>query len=560
MAAGELFGVNDETARFIGHIPSTVDSVFQPPTVIDTYTADDGGFDLEPDFSITDFELTGEQLTTFFEDWYFRLHVLPQRFDLANVVSDQNRQILIWNAFFDDKVISSAEYPTGVGVDVIDDQGVPYTMRPLEDVFYAVVVSSEGPPTIDTAIEWIIGGDLYTVPVTGRRIVVWPFGPNWRQPMVESLDWLTDVFTSFNGNEQRRELRSKPRRMFEYTAWVKKADAAIMRNLLWGWQTRNFALPLWNDRTYLTAAAAAGTDLLSLDTSNRGFYKGGLLVLFNDALDYEVVEITTITSSSITLAKTLERSWPEQAQVYPINICRMPTNVSGRLLTDGVHETMVSFNADPLQTDPAIPVIAATTTHGPYEVVLRKPNWAQPVSFDSEYEYLPVDFQVGGTLAEQKREWPMIVRRFQWQLKSRAEVTQFRGLLGRLKGRLKPVYLPTWFDDFELYEPITASAVAIPVKNNEFLKMVGQDPALNTLMILVHGQEPIIRTISTVGSDPGGYTVLGLNAAVGFDLNSTTLQRLSLVHLCRQATDRVTINWLTDSVATVEANFALVKA
>src|SRR5690606_1641277 len=148
---------------------------------------------------------------------------------------------------------------------------------------------------------------------------------------------------------------------------------------------------------------------------------------------------------------------------------------------------------------------------------------------------------------------------FQWVLKSRDELNEFRGILGRLKGRFKVAYLLTWFDDFELYADVTASAQSIPVKNNEFFKMAVEDPALNTVMILVQGQAPIIRSILTVSGDATGFTMLGLNAAVGHDLNANTLRRISLVHLCRLTTDRVTINWLSDSVATVEANFTLVK-
>jgi hypothetical protein len=90
--------------------------------------------------------------------------------------------------------------------------------------------------------------------------------------------------------------------------------------------------------------------------------------------------------------------------------------------------------------------------------------------------------------------------------------------------------------------------------------MVGTDPALKTIMILPKTGNPIIRLINSVGVDVLGFTTLGLDAAIGIDINSTTLKRLSLVHLCRLTTDRVTINYLSNSVATVDANFTLVKA
>lgn len=558
MADGVLYGINDETARFLGHVPSTVNSVYQPPTGLDTADNTLGAHTLV-DFVIEDLDLSGEMLTSFFDDWYYRIHVVPQRLDLSNVVSDQTRQVYVWNGYLDSKLLSSASYPTD-GVTVTDNYGTPYNIGPLEQLIYDVQIEAEGPPVITGAIQWTIGGVVYEVPLSGQRIVVWPFGPNWTQPLVESLDWLTDVFTAFNGNEQRRELRSKPRRMFEYTAWVKGNDAAVMRNLLWGWQARNYALPLWHDRTQLSSQVLSGASSISVDTAYRGFFPGGLAVLLKDALDYEVVEVATVASGTITVAKPLERAWPAGTPVYPVNVSRLPASVTSRVLTDSVHEVTLTFSADPLQTDPYIPSIAATETHGGYEVVFRKPNWAVPVTFESQFDRIEIDFGTGGVTVDQSREWPMDLRKFQWVFKTKQDAHEFRGLLGRLRGRLKPVLMPTWFSDFELHAPANAAAVSIQVRHNAFANMVGQNAALNHLMIWVEGQPPVIRTIGTVGSDPAGYTVLGLNAAIGVELNENTVKRLSLVHLCRLASDRVTINYLSDSVSTVEATFALVKA
>lgn len=561
MSFGLLFSDHDESVLIPGKVTGTENNTYQPASIWDDVSYASLGALTKTYVILTSFSFDGEMVNTWFDDWYNRIHLMPSVIDLNNVVTDQTRNIVLWNAYLTTKDLVSTTFPITQGVSIGSPVTTPYTIRPLETLTYVVSVSADGPPVIDVTLSWEISGeDDLTVEITGRRIVVWPFPPNWSSPLVESLDWMTDVMTAYNGDEQRMQLRSKPRRIFEYTSTLKSSDSAIASNLLWGWQNRSFALPLWIDKSTLNASATIGAESIAVNTSLKGYFPGGLVILFNNALDYEVVEIESFTSSAVALAKPLERNWPQGTLVYPVNISQMPVQIPSRRLTDGVTEIQVTFNADPLQTDPYIPSGAATTTYNGYEVVLRKPNWATPVGVDSDFQFSTVDFMVGGSRSLPTWDNPKVARRFQWVLKSKSDIVELRKLFGRLKGRFKAAYLPTWFDDFELYATEVASSSTIRVRNNEFYKMVGSNPALKTLMILPRTGSPIVRLINSVGTDPAGFITLGLDSSIGIDLNSSTLRQLSLVHLCRMTTDRATINYLSDSVATVEANFTLVKA
>jgi hypothetical protein len=503
---------------------------------------------------------TGVVIPTFYDEWYNRIHFIPTQLELGNIINDQTRPLRLWNAYFTNKNLVTIDIPSGVGLSLTDPYGVPYPLRALELLTYTLVVDDDGSSVINTTLTWsITGEDDIVIPVTGRRIVVWPFQPNWSSPYVESLEWKTDVITSFSGDEQRIQLRSKPRRTVEYTITANAFESSMLANLLWGWQNQNFAVPVWTDKTLLTSPAVSGSTTLSLDTSNRNFFSPGLLILINSVVDYEVVEIDSVETSTITLGRPLENNWSADTMVYPVNISYIPESVSSRRLSDSVLQVFPSFNSDPIQTEPYIPSLPTSTSHAGYEVILRKPNWARPVQIDNLYEYDSVDFLTGGVSNAPSRTYPKITRRFQWVLKGKTNISQFKGLLGRLKGRYRAAYLPTWFDDFKLYATENASSVSIRVTTNEFHKMVGSDPALNTLMILMHSGDVIIRTITSTSISNDGFTILVLNASIGQDLSSSTLSRLSLVHLARLTTDRVLVNWLTDSTATVEANFTLVN-
>jgi len=388
--------------------------------------------------------------------------------------------------------------------------------------------------------------------------VVWPFPPNWTQPVRETLDWLTDVIGAYRGNEQRIEVRSKPRQSFEYTSTVKNNESAIADNLLWGNQNLPWGLPLWLGRTTLGASVSIGATSLTVNTVNKGFYEGGYAIILKDSLNYEVVEIDTLTDTTITPVDPTTGAWASGTRVYPLVIARMPGSITSRRITDALTELGISFNCDPATTSPNIPSSTAAVTYNGYEVILRKPNWAEPLQFGNDYESALVDYQTGAVAGFATNDFPRLSRRFQWVFKNTADLVEFRKLLGRLKGRLKAVYMPTWMADFQLYSTELSSSTSIKVKTNEFHRLVGTDPALKTLMIMIN-DVPIYKTIQST-SVTGAYTTLTLTTTIGVALNSTTVQRICLMHLCRLTTDQVTINYLSDSVATVDANFTLVKA
>ncbi len=499
------------------------------------------------------------KFTSFSDDWYHRIHIIPNAVDLLNVVSDQSRPVILWNAFFVNKPLTATIFPTG-DISIISPVEVPYMILPLEVLTYSLSVTEIGSPTIDELLIWVIDDEQFEVPVVGRRVIVWPFEPNWNASYTEDLEWMTDIITSHSGKEQRSQIRSKPRRFYEFNSLLTKEFAAQSANLLWGWQNRMYGLPLWHDRTIVASLLAATSLTITVDsTSGKGFFTGGLAILFNDPLDYEVVEILSFTTTIITLKTQVIRTWSINTKIYPINIGRFPATIPYVRMTDEITTVTTMFNVDPVQNDPFIPVVTAPLTYNGHEVVLKKPNWAIPINVDNNFESDIVDFSTGAISGLPTVDYARVIRRFQWMLKSKQEILDLRALLGRIKGRAKAIYLPTWFSDFKLYSTETASSTVIRVLDNEFYKMVGVNSALNVLMIDTISLDPIFRTITDVTLNVGGYVILTLNAPIGADLNTSTDPRLSLVHLCRMTADRVKIVRLTDSAATVEANFTLVN-
>lgn len=182
--------------------------------------------------------------------------------------------------------------------------------------------------------------------ITTGGLTVWPFVPNWSEPFIESLDYLTDVIPAFDGGEQRIELRTNPRRIFEFNITVKGLASSLLSNILWSSQNKPFALPLWHEKSTLSDNATSGTNVLTLDTDGLSLVEGGLVIVFNGVDSFEVVEVDSFDSGSITLVDNLVNTWVIGITVYPVLAAYMPQSISRRMLTNAVGEFVVQFNAE----------------------------------------------------------------------------------------------------------------------------------------------------------------------------------------------------------------------
>lgn len=490
---------------------------------------------------------------------YDRIIVDPSVLQLGNLVSAQVRQVSVWNGFFTSKTVSDFVENEAEGITVVEPDSVPYVLAPFQEVFYEFQVSLDGPASVNASYTITIDGDDYTITITGSRVVLWPFAPNWQSTVNESLEWLTQIYTAHNGSEQRYQLRSKPRRRLEYDLWVRNEEAQRFDNMIWGWQNRAFAVPLWQYKCKLTAEALPGASSLSLNTSSAGFTVGQTAVLLRSPDYYEVVEIDSVTSNSLGLSRPLQLSWSAGDLVYPVMIGNFESNVPVTRLTSDKLTSRVLFLGDPQQTEAFIPVGGATNTYNGKEIIVVQPDWSGGIDNSSTYESALVDSSTGMLSRSTTHDTPMQLKRFRWLLKNRAAVESFRAFLGRLKGRNRAVYIPSWHEDLTLISDIGVSDVSITVRDVQFFNLVGSDPARGHLMIRDRSGNKFFRPMENIGKS-GDDLSINIGTSLGQAVSVAQCKSISLVVLYRLASDRVTIQWHTNEVATVEADFITVKA
>lgn len=511
------------------------------------------------DPSVESFSFGGHRAPTYFDDLYFKIHFIPGQISLGNVLSVQTEEIRVWNSHLSSKSMTAYIEPIDEGISVQAPVSAPYTLAALEELSYQVTVSTDGPPQFRTEILWTIDSINYSVPITGQRVVVWPFGPNWDQPLNEVLEWKTDITTAFDGSEERRSLRTKPRRKLDYRLSLYDNQMVQFQNLLFGWHDRQYAVPIWQDKWVMEASVSQGDTVVPVDTANRTFTEGGLAILITDTYTFEVFEIDQVNSDHLVAVKTLENDWGVSTKLYPVNLGNLPSSVQTQRLTSKVMTGVVEFSMSPIQTDPAIPDDPAAEIFNGKEIIYRKPNWATPVQYDHESDFEMLDYQIGAMQTVPKPSFPRQARRFQWLLRSKSDIRDFRGLLGRLKGRMTSVYIPTWFQDFVLTEPAGTGAGAIKVERSQYDSLVGAAETQKAILVRMKDGRKFIREITGTSVFSDSVEQINLGDTLPYEINSTNTLMISLVHLCRLQQDGVTINYRSDSVATVEISAQVVK-
>lgn len=491
---------------------------------------------------------------------YGRVYIDPGVIALGNLVSSQTRQFSIWNAQFITAHVTDLTASGDQGLDLTGPFVTPYTLGALQQVFYTVAIGLDGPAQMDATYTFTVDGVLLTEEITGIRVNIWPFPPNWSSPVNETLEWMSQVIKAFDGiSEQRIELRATPRRGLAYDFMLKGSDCQHFDNILWGWQNKAFAVPYWQYHGKVTADVAIGATFIPVVTTDAGYISGQIIALLASADVYEVLEIDTVSPTGVTITNATALAWPKGSSVYPAAVSTIPSkNVPVNRQTSSVITGSIAFQGDPLQVDPFLPVTAAPNTYLGLEVILEQPDWVNPIDVTASFEYDRVDFNTGPVDLSTTDTNQSLSYRYRWTRKTRSSIAAFRAFANRLNGLVNPVYLPSWHEDFTLSAPIGLSDITINVIDRNFFLHVGTNPAKANIYIRTK-KGNFLRPIGNIGKT-GGNVSINIGTALGVGVALTDVIQICYLSLYRKSSDLVTLQWQTHAVAIVEETFQLVTA
>ena len=493
------------------------------------------------------------------DDWYHRIHVLPGRLDLGNLLSSQNRDVEVWNAHLAPRTLNAITATGTGGLGLAAPGGVvpPTAFGALESRIYQLSVSLDGPPVLDASYGFDFGAEAPRLTVTGRRVLVWGFPPDWSAAVVEGAAWATDVLTAHDGSEQRLRLRVSPRRSWEYSLGAVGDDAPRLTHLTHGWGGRVYALPVWTDPHALPAPLAAGSTAIALDTNGRDYRAGGLLVLHADARTAEAAEILAVNATSITLKKGTEQAWPAATRVYPVRLARLTAPAGLEFFDAQVWTARLRFTGEdldlPVAADPG-PLYRGV----PVDETPPSRAGAGGTEFARALEVLTPP--AGPRAVADRMPRPVAIRRHGRVLSSRAEITAFRAWFHARAGRLAAFWAPSWRADFRPTRTISATATVLTVANTGYARLIAAAPEARDLRLATRSGQIYYRRITGATEVDATEETLSLDTALGVSLAPADWLLVSHLAYARLEDDAMQLTWFTDTAAEVELGLRALPA
>lgn len=379
-------------------------------------------------------------------------------------------------------------------------------------------------------------------------IPVWTIRPNWREPILERLTWVTDIPDSTDGTEQRMALRISPRRQFEML--FNPIDEVRSYFDLWLHRMGSveFFLPIFHDRAKLTVSAGAGATAIFLDTTYRDFTNYSLL-LGDDPHTFEIVESQIVSANKIDLIGVTTKAWPKDTSVYPVRVARLSMESALAAITSRVGESTLAFDIN--QEDDFDEGEWGLEYLG-RPVLESGPNFRERIDLSFIRKSEVLDNETGLTYVADNADRAFTTQAHSWLLKGRQEQSEFRSMLYRLRGRQKSVWLPSFRNDLILDSDADALDEHIDIRKIGYAYTGGE---ISGRRHFIFRSEGVTGEITGTALAPSlDQERLELAAPLGQDIASG--RHASFMEVGRLDQDTVEIAHYTDSDGAAECKVA----
>ena len=383
--------------------------------------------------------------------------------------------------------------------------------------------------------------------------MLWKTPANWSTPIIERLEWRTDVLLAYNGSEQRIALRQTPRRYFEFGFLVptllerQKLEAAISANGSQSWD-----LPIWTDSTPCTSAVSNGDVVVYADTVGRDFVAGGKALLLATNGNTLIINISTFTATQLNLSSAVVGAWPIETAVIPLRTAYLEQNQQISRFTGSAIYGVVRFLCDDISEWPT----TTETEYRDYPVLTTSTNWRQDLTLDYQRKMQIVDFGVGGIYRDDESSMSVFIQSHHFVLDSRQKITDFRKFLYSRRGRLNALWIPTFMPDLSF---VALSSTALDITNIGYTTLYNQ--AINSRDIRIELTNGNVYYRRIVASTIISNTVerLTLDSVLGVSVTAADVEKISFMMFGRLDTDAIELAWSYGDYVDVKANFRSVN-
>lgn len=492
-------------------------------------------------------------MASMFGDYYNRVYVIPFDLSLVDPVIDSANKFYFWNTNFAVIELTSVTGTDDVGMTIGTTSGLELGSIKLTE--NTLTIGADAPE--QEIAEFVFGfnnGQTAPWQVTLLRTNLLSYYPE--TPITETLKWKTDVITSRDGTEQRIGTAQFCRR--EHAVIYNIQDDDDMRAIYEQFESgamAEFAYPMWPEQTRLKADAAQHDTNILIDVSKFDLQAADSIYFDNGNGTTEIVKINSIASDNltITLSAGLQNDWNTAAHVYRVSQCLLPSKPQllrhpwGQLeakLTLRITEWRTLFSADAapveigqetLMQDRVLTTEIYTLSGIP--IINARPIVDGTAQEDFEWNVEVQDFDTGAIQYFSDQLTAQVTWARKFLLKNNTQKFYWNYMLEWMHGMRRPVWLPTWEDDFG-DTILSISGNTLVIQGETYASNYPYASPNRGLWFAYNGGW-FGRLISEVATDGSGNTQIVLSEDLPGAYPTTPAGPISFMNLCRQATDEV---------------------
>lgn len=376
---------------------------------------------------------------------------------------------------------------------------------------------------------------------------IFPYAPNWSQPVEARLSYKTDIFRSRSGKEQRRALRHTPRRTVSYTAMVLGDELTAFQRLLATKQNADFFLPDWT-RSAVTDSIASGGTVFELRTPAPYWLAAGAKVFLIDGVTFATHTVLSVSDRTVTLTTGVSGAFGFGTLVRPAAIGLLG-QIDTTNNTSTVATAAVTFDVTPASQPNSDNLFFAFMTGGK-EVFAFPWNWGEAVATAYDWQVEKVDFQRGVTTRYYPVNFGTEVQKITL-IRQSQEIDAVLRFIERQKGQRGEFWIPTGTSDMVILADIADGATSFSVAGADLYDQFGSHQTYKAVAIVLRDGRTVYRKVNTIGLS-GSNSIVNLSNPVTFAIPTSLVAKISWMRPARMATDDQTIEYLTPSVAQLQ--------
>lgn len=370
--------------------------------------------------------------------------------------------------------------------------------------------------------------------------IIFPFAPNWKYNFLERFRWLTEVFPSYNGEEQRFSLRQRPRIELEFTLTTYKEESRLLNSILFGWQSKLFTMPFWHDLSLLTSSINIGVSTIPVITYGHNFIAGEPAILWSSYLDCEEVIVDTINENSIVITGTTENSYSSGSLLLPARYGYIQKLLNLNDKTSNLREVKILFKCNP--TD-YLSINYSWEDFDNHKVFSFLPERTNDLKTSYNRIIDEFDSETGTISVFDRIDESSVIKNYEYKFSTYEEILQYKSFLLDTFGRRIPFWFLEETVDLKVNEDIGSTDTEIKIENISFTTYIDSGDFRNRLYILLKDGTVFYREVENSVIDDEETETITIDTAFGQDIEVNEIEYISYMLLGRLIDDSVEIKY-----------------